>query len=147
MTSAEVVTAIGRAMREAGRGTASTSEFSRGQLMSAYSASRHLSVELADFPAELHGFSMLVAGELAGELAGAADLAQGDRLLALGEQIRQTSAPGEVGNLVSAALDVLSQDASTDSATLRARLQSALRALADREVELLAAVIEGPAPP
>lgn len=142
MTSAEVVTAIGRAMREAGRGTASTSEFSRGQLMSAYSASRHLSVELADFPAELHDFSMLVAGEL----AGAADLAQGDRLLALGEQIRQTSAPGEVGNLVSAALDVLSQDASTDSATLRGRLQSALRALADREVELLAAVIEGPAP-
>ena len=124
LTPADVVIAIGRATRDAARSSEPASDFSRGQLMSAYSASRHLGVELVSFAPELRSFAQ--------ELA--ADLPALDR----------ARSAHEIGDLVAAALDDLRGDPSPHAAELRARLHTALRRLCDREVELLADVIEAP---
>jgi hypothetical protein len=138
MTSTEMVTAIGRAVREAGRSREPASDFSRGQLMSVYSASRHLAVELAEYPAELRGFALVAAGEL----RGAAALDRGEELAAIAAELEQTEDPQRIGDLLSAALAQLRGDPTAPAAELRGRLQTRLRRLADREVELLADVIE-----
>jgi hypothetical protein len=57
MTPTDMVTAMGRATRDAARSAEPASEFSRGQLMSVYSASRHLAVDVAQFPTELRAFT------------------------------------------------------------------------------------------
>src|SRR6202042_1663594 len=56
LTAAEVVSAIGTTLRGAARSDEQASDFERDQLMSAYSATRHLSVELATYPPELARF-------------------------------------------------------------------------------------------
>ena len=50
LTPSEVVTAIGATLRGAARGEGQASDFGRDQLMSAYSATRHLRVELVEYP-------------------------------------------------------------------------------------------------
>ena len=49
LTPSEMVTAIGLAARTAARGEGELDEFDRGQLMSAYSATRHLAIEIDRF--------------------------------------------------------------------------------------------------
>jgi hypothetical protein len=131
LSSSEVVLAVGRAARDAARNDEPASEFSRGQLMSAYSASRHLGVELASFGAELRAFS--------DEVAAAIRSAGNGALLPLADQLAAASSPDRIGELVCGVLEELDDD----QAELRTTIQSALRRLSDREVELLADVIEG----
>jgi hypothetical protein len=140
MTTSQVVTAIGRAAREAARGDGPASEFSRGQLMSAFSASRHLAVELAEFPAELHEF----ASRVAHEIQQTQFVSRADELAALSNDLEKAADAARVGDLVSATLDLLREDSAPVAKALRANLHRALRALSDREVDLLAEVIEGP---
>src|SRR5437879_12106590 len=103
MTTSEVVSAVGRAARDAARSGGEDSEFSRGQLMSAYSASRHLSVELCRFPAELDTFAESVADEL----ARAREVSRADDLTALAAELNQASDAPRIGNLVAAALELV----------------------------------------
>lgn len=139
MTPAEVVSAIGQTARGAARSEERASEFSRGQLMSAYSASRHLGVELVGYPDELRRFTE----EVGGLLARAAELPRDGRFAAAPDALLATSDAHEIGDIVSAWLDDLRGDPSPEAAAIRSGLQAALRRLADREVELLAEVIEG----
>jgi len=144
LTPAEVVTAVGRAARDAARSDEPASEFSRGQLMSAFSVSRHLGVEIATFGPELRSFADTVADALR---ASSGALACGDALRATAGELADAADAHRIGNLVAGALDDLRADASPAATELRARLHAALRGLADREVELLADVIEAPRSP
>jgi hypothetical protein len=141
LTPADMVSAIGRATRDAARSDEPASDFSRGQLMSAYSVTRHLGVELTAFGPELRAFADAVAAQL----RTGAGLACGTELAERADALDQTDAEHRIGDLVTEALDALRADPDPAAAALRARIHAALRGLADREVELLAEVIEGPA--
>ena len=136
MTPADVVLAIGQAGRAAARGKEADSEFARGQLLSAYSIARHLSVEIEAYEPELNGFVSDVSG-WAGELGG--DGAIG----AAAEQLRLAEDTTAIADATCVLLECLRADGSPAAAQLRLRVRKRLRALADREVELLAEVIEG----
>jgi hypothetical protein len=140
MSPSDVVTAVGRTARDAARSEADASEFARAQLMSAYSASRHLAVELAAFRPELEWF----AGAVVGELRAARGLATGAALSGLAGELESTMNAQRAGDLMSQILEALRDDGSSESANLRARLHTLLRRLSEREVELLADAIEGP---
>jgi hypothetical protein len=140
MTTSEMVTAVGRAARTAARGDGPATEFSRGQLLSAFSASRHLTVELAKYPAELRPFG----ADVAQALREADQVGTRGQLEALAAELDRPSDAAGIGDLVSAALDLLREDQNPNARRIRAHVHSALRALSDREVELLADAIEGP---
>jgi hypothetical protein len=134
LTPSEIVTAIGATVRGAARSDGQTSDFERDQLMSAYSATRHLAVELAAFEPEFRSFTATVAGllhdvadpELHAELApsaGALDVA---------------TDPGAVGAAVCEVMETLRARGSAAAEQLRTEVHVHLRALADREVYLLA---------
>jgi hypothetical protein len=108
--------------------------------MSAYSASRHLSVELAKFGGELRPF----ASRAAEALSEAGPLGHGAELVALAGELAQASDAPRIGDLLSTALDHLRDDPAPAAQALRSRLHADLRVLCNREVELLAEVIEGP---
>jgi hypothetical protein len=139
MSPSEMVTAVGRAAREAARSEAAASEFSTGQLMSAYSASRHLAVELAAFTAELHWFTEAVADEL----RAARGVTSESTLSGLAAELALTTDAQRAGDLVSQVFDALRNDASAEAVFVRARLRGLLRKLSEREVFLLAEAIEG----
>lgn len=143
LTPAEVVTAVGQAAREAARSEEPNSVFARGQLLSAYSATRHLAVELSLFGPEVAALASQVARTVS-KSAEATDSAVA--LLALAALIAQTPDAQRLGDPVCELLDELREDASPQAAVLRAELQGTLARLADREVDLLAEVIEGAAP-
>ena len=134
-----MVSAVGRAAREAARSEAAASEFSTRQLMSAYSASRHLAVELAAFTGELQWFTEAVAGEL----RAARGVTNGSTLPGLAAELEGTTDAQRAGDVVSEVFDALRDDASPEAALLRVRLHSLLRKLSEREVFLLAETIEG----
>lgn len=86
LPATDTLVAMGRAARAAARSDAELGEFERGQLLSAYSASRHLAVELTAYEAPLRAFcdavglpaelDVAAAGERTCELlAGAGDAA------------------------------------------------------------------------
>lgn len=118
MTQAELIAAMGRTARDAARAADPTDPFLRAQLLSVYSASRHAAVELAEFDGELRRFAQ------------AAGVEPGDA--------------GAVGEAVCALLERLRSDPSPQAAASLAAVRAALVVLADREVDLLADVIEGP---
>jgi hypothetical protein len=140
VTPAQMVTALGRAARAAGRSQEPASDFSRGQLMSAYSATRHLAVELAEYPPELRRFADAMA-DLFDNVPATVDQ---ERFADRARALRHTGEAWAIGNLVCEALDDLRGDAAPAAADLRARVQTAVHALSDREVQLLADVIEAP---
>jgi hypothetical protein len=129
LTPADVVTAIGRAARDAARGDGVTSAYARGQLLSAYSSARHVRVEIDAYPAELRAFAADVAAAVEPRAPGLAAELTGD------------AGAARVAALTCEALERLR--AHGDDAAVR-RIQERLRRLADREVELLADAIEGP---
>src|ERR1700733_3505882 len=61
---AEVVAAIGATLRTAARNEGEPSAFERDQLMSAYSATRHLAAELAGYEPVLRDFTEQVAARV-----------------------------------------------------------------------------------
>jgi len=139
LTPTEVVAAIGAAARAAARSTDPGDAFSRGQLASASSSARHLAVELESFAAERRALAATVADALEGH-GGHAALAE--RLRSAGGDARAVPA---LADTLCALLAELRADPLPEAAALRARVHAALRAMADREVDLLAAAIE-PAP-
>ncbi len=132
LTPAEVVTAIGTTLRGAARSDDQASDFERDQLMSAYSATRHLSVELASYPRELARFRAALSELLSahpgvtGEVRGRAEAVIAARGIA------------ELGDALCELLAQLRSQDSDDARSLRVELRVRLRELADRETELMA---------
>jgi hypothetical protein len=135
LTPAEMADAMGRTARDAARSSDPADGFVRAQLMSVYSASRHLGVELTAFEPELQAFVTAVARATA--QAGAD--AGGGRL---GDELGETSDPRALGGLVCELLDEVRGDRSAAARDVHAAVRSKLAGLVDREVELLADVIE-----
>lgn len=138
LTPTEVVAAIGAAARAAARSEDPGDAFSRGQLRSASSSARHLAVELESFDAERRALAATVADALDGH---ARHAAVARRLRGAGDA-RDVRA---LAGTLCALLAELRADPLPEAAALRAQVHTALRAMADREVDLLAAAIE-PAP-
>jgi len=134
LSPAEVTTAIGATLRAAARSEGQTSEFERDQLMSAYSATRHLAVELATFEPELRAFSAQGAeGLRAAEIP---SLHQ--ELLLLAKQLDGATSASDVGETICVLFESLDRAPSPRADALRAAVHVRLRALSDREVDLLA---------
>lgn len=117
----EMISAIGRAAREAARSEGALSEFERGQLKSGYSASRHLAVEIAAFPSERARFRSAVQA-----------------------LVPEAEIPEDEPGLARFVSELLQSCRDLDQADTRRALQRLLRDLCDREVALLAAAIEAP---
>ena len=133
LTPAETVRAIGVTARDVARG-GEPSEFDRDQLMSAYSATRHLVPELRFYPGELQQFAERVLTAV-----DEADLgAGGGELTAVVERLRGSSDSALIGDVTSELLARLSADDSPAARALRDKLHVLLRELADREVDLVA---------
>jgi hypothetical protein len=118
MTPAELISAMGRAARDVARSDDPADPFVRSQLLSVYSASRHVAVELEAFEPELRAFRDAVG------LEGADPQALADETCML--------------------LETLRADPSPQASERLAATRAALMALVDREVDLLADAIEGP---
>ena len=137
LTPAQMVGAIGEAARAAARTDAPLNDFQRSQLLSAYSGTRHLAVELESFPPAIAAFCSGLADRLDAEpQAGLPELA------ALASQLRATADPRRAGEVVSALLNLLRAHPSPAAAALRADVQTALRDLCDREVDRRADALE-----
>ena len=95
--------------------------------MSAYSATRHLSAELATYAPELGRFTAATARRLRD--AGLDDDAA---------RIDEETDVAEVGDALAGVLGRLRDENATDAAALRTDLLRLLRELADTEVDLLA---------
>ena len=136
LTPAAIVVAIGVAAHDAARSPDAGSEFQRDQLMSAYSATRHLAAELEGYAPELERFLAAVAARLRSAAAQDTGLAPE---LAAGAERLDSPADGAVAGLVIADLLERLRDAGEPWAgSLRADLHALLRDLAHREVDLLA---------
>ena len=136
LTPAEVVAAIGVTARDAARSEDPAGEFERDQLLSAYSATRHLAAELVGSAPLLERFRTDLAERLrlAQSGDGAVDAVAG-RTAATVEADRSAAAIGEA---VSQLLVELRASPSEPATRLRAEIHVLLRELADREVDLLA---------
>jgi hypothetical protein len=135
LTPAEVVTAIGLAARRAARSEAPSGDFERDQLMSAYSATRHLAGELAGYGPEWERFRAAVAERLSAAAAGE-DL--GRRLRAGAVAVEREEGTAAVGAALAELLADLRSSDDPAAAGVRADIRGLLRELAAREVDLLA---------
>jgi hypothetical protein len=133
LTAAEVVGAIGVTLRGAARSEQAASDFERDQLMSAYSATRHLAVELDAYPAELKRFTTAAT-----ELLVSADRQDSGAVGAEIARLGETGDTAALGAVIADLLTSLRVDSSEAASLLSARLRALLRGLADREVDLLA---------
>jgi hypothetical protein len=134
LTHAEIVGAIGVTARDAARGGGPASEFDRDQLMSAYSATRHLAVELSTYGPELQRFIEAVASHIhAGE---ACD--PNGRFGEIATRLQSARDAASVGTAVCELLDRLCEDDSRQARALRSAVHTSLRELAEREVDMLA---------
>ena len=136
LTPSEMVTAIGSAARAAARTDEALDEFDRGQLMSAYSACRHLAIEIATFSSELSARCSAIAD--------AVDRASGaESLHDLAARLREAGEAGDARAAGDAIAELLAACRARESrSALRGRIQAELRALCDTEVALLADGIE-----
>lgn len=128
LTPTDVVTAIGVAARDNARGGERLDAFARDQLMSVYSATRHLAAELQHAEAELARFTAAVARRLR-EAGGHDETAA---ILEHGTDVAR------VGTGLADLLAALRVDASPAATRLRIDLHGLLRELADREVDFMA---------
>jgi hypothetical protein len=134
LTPSEVVTAIGATVRGAARSEGQASDFDRDQLMSAYSATRHLAVELASYEPELAGFTTTVSDQI--RHADAPGLEH--ELAALADRIELSVDPGAVGGALCELFELLRRTPSRQAEALQSQIHVQVRSLADREVDLLA---------
>jgi len=109
-----VTTAIGATLRAAARSEGQTSEFERDQLMSAYSAQVAEGLRAAEIPS-LH-----------------------QELLLLAKQLDGATSASDVGETICVLFESLDRAPSPRADALRAAVHVRLRALSDREVDLLA---------
>lgn len=132
LTDAQVVSAIGATNRAVARSN-SMSEFDRDQLMSCYSATRHLAAGLTSLGPVHQRFAETVCARI----AEAAERGL-EELEALTARLRGTADPADLGPVLSELLERLRKDSSAEAVVLRRDLQRALRRLADQEVDVLA---------
>ena len=138
LTPSEMVAAIGLAARTTARGDGELDAFDRGQLLSAYSASRHLAIEIDSFAGELSARCAAIADAVDAAVAPAG--ADPDPLLlGLAARLRASPDARAAGDAIGELLD-LCRD--RDLVGLRAEIRTQLRALCDAEVTLLADGIE-----
>lgn len=142
LTPAQMVTAIGLAGREAARTAEPLDEFERGQLKSAYSASRHLAVELDSFGEELRRRCDAIAVAADDAAHGMDGDPDADTLRRLAERVRQARDAPLAGAATADLLELCRHRHETRWMLLRGEVRRALRALCDREVALLAERIE-----
>jgi hypothetical protein len=142
LSLSEMVTAIGLASRAAARQEGPLDEFDRGQLMSSYSATRHLAIELTCFAPELRRQSEAIAAaadRAARELGNDPDA---EALQALADQVQRAPDAPAVGAAVADLLALARRHDAPPWVALRGEVRRCLRALCDREVELLAEGLE-----
>jgi hypothetical protein len=140
LTPSEMVAAIGMAARTTARGDGELDEFDRGQLMSAYSATRHLAIEIESFSSELSARCAAIADAVDEASAGASDdSADAGALRALAARLRASPDARAAGDAIAELLDLCREQRLT---TLRGKIRTQLRALCDAEVTLLADGIE-----
>lgn len=134
LTAAEVVTAIGRAARHAARDDDPGGDFERDQLLSAYSATRHLAGEMAGYAEAFERFCDAVAQRLSAEAGTGAAQPLEQAVAAL----RDERTPMAVGAALADLLAGLRDSSDPAAAELRADVHGLLRELAEREVSILA---------
>ena len=103
MTPAEVASAIGITARDAARADEPLGSFGRGQLMSSYSGSRHLAVEVSSFGPEIERFAVELACAFDGMEGG------GEILTGVAARLRDSCDPRRVGEVLCELLDGLRQ--------------------------------------
>jgi hypothetical protein len=102
--------------------------------MSAYSATRHLSAELASYPPELRRFTESVAASL----RASEDAALSKQLGPIVSRLESEPDLATLAGSICDALRTLREAHSAAGAALGAELRVHLRTLADREVDVLA---------
>jgi hypothetical protein len=142
LSASTMVTAIGRAARAAAAGDEPLTPFERGQLMSAYSATRHLAVELDAFPSELRSTADEIAAAVERTLPQLGDDPDARVLEAYARRLGLAAGAAEVGAAIADLLALCRTHRAEPWTSLRAQVRRCLRALCDREVELLATAIE-----
>jgi hypothetical protein len=138
LTPSEMVAAIGLAARTAARGDGELDEFDRGQLMSVYSASRHLAIEISSFGGELSARCNAIADAVDEACAGDSGVDAG-ALRGLASRLRASGDARSAGETIAELLDRCRE---RDLVELRRGIRTQLRALCDAEVTLLADGIE-----
>ena len=141
LTPAEVVAAMGGPARAAAHAGEELGEWQRSQLLSVYSATRHLAAELAGVQPHVAE----VAAALAGVLRAAPhDLAAAPRLTELAARLDDTADPRAMAELACLALDLVRADPSPAAREVRAAVRAELARAVRLEVAVLADAIEGP---
>jgi hypothetical protein len=140
LTPSEMVAAIGIAARTTARGDGQLDEFDRGQLMSAYSASRHLAIEIESFGNELSARCVAIADAVDEACAGDSDArADAGSLGSPATRLRASPDARAAGDAIAELLDLCRE---RGLVALRGEIRTQLRALCDAEVRLLADGIE-----
>jgi hypothetical protein len=138
LTPSEMVAAIGMAARTTARGDGQLDEFDRGQLMSAYSASRHLAIEIESFGGELSARCGAIADAVDEACAGDSG-ADAGALRGLAARLRASGDARAAGDTIAELLD---RCRNRGLVALRGEIRRQLRDLCDAEVRLLADGIE-----
>jgi hypothetical protein len=138
LTPSEMVAAIGLAARTTARGDGELDEFDRGQLMSVYSASRHLAIEISTFGGELSTRRDAIADAVDEACAGDSGVDAG-ALRGLASRLRASDDARAAGETIAELLD---RCRDRGLVALRGEIRTELRALCDAEVGLLADGIE-----
>jgi hypothetical protein len=138
LTPSEMVAALGLAARTTARGDGELDEFDRGQLMSVYSASRHLAIEISTFGGELATRRAEIADAVDEACAGDSGVDAG-ALRGLASRLRASDDPRAAGETIAELLD---RCRDRGLVALRDEIRAQLRALCDAEVALLADGIE-----
>ncbi len=131
----EMVSGVGLAARAAAGSSGTLDEFERGQLLSAYSATRHLVVELEHYPVALAAFT----SSLARELRTVQDEWPPRQLLVdAADAIAACEDGPSLGLVLGELLAKLRERADVGARAVQALVQHRLAELAQTEVELLA---------
>lgn len=138
LTPAEVVAAIGATAREQARLPEALDTWEKGQLMSVYSATRHLAAELGTVAPHVPRAGAALAATLR---AAPVDLAAS--LEPLAAELDGEADPRALGDTACRALDVLRASADPAAAGVRAAVHADLAAAVRLETEILADAIEG----
>jgi hypothetical protein len=139
LSTSDVVTAIGATARRAARSENPASDFDRDQLLSAYSATRHLAAELSGYAPEWDRFRTALVQRL--DAAEGVDEGASGLVTALRAALNENATPAAVAPPLCDLLSAL-RNVSGPSAALRTDLRTELRRLADSEVDLLADALQ-----
>ena len=142
LTPAEVVGAMGGPAQVAGRSTQELTDWERGQLLSVYSATRHLAAELGAVEPHVPR----IAAELAAALRTAPPvMADAAALGGCAARLDGETDPRALAGVACEALDLLRAAGTPEAAAVRAGVRTALKGAVELEVGALADAIEGPA--